>query len=305
MKTNVAIIIGFFVLGAFLVGYKVTELMNIPDSAPASQAGSVQEEIKFNPPSLDDVPEGPVGEAIKYGYQLISETDTMLPDYVGNKLSCISCHAGAGLDMNSSPFVGVTTAFPQYRAREGIVFTLEDRINGCMVRSMNGEELPYDSEEMRAMMAYLTYISDGIPVGADLPWRMQNATEHLPIPDLEEGEQLYKQSCLACHGVDGSGTGSSTGPALWGDNSFNDGAGLSRMTKLAGYIMNTMPKGQGGSLTDQEVSNVAAFILSMDRPEWKGHDTDWPNGGRPKDIMNKELREQIQNGTINWEEILN
>jgi thiosulfate dehydrogenase len=51
------------------------------------------------------------------------------------------------------PFVGVFADFPQYRAREGQVRTIEDRINGCMTRSLNGRELPLDGLEMHAIVA--------------------------------------------------------------------------------------------------------------------------------------------------------
>lgn len=307
MRKSVAIIIGFFLLGAFFTGWKITESLNKAEMArtdtPSSALPSTNK-VEFNPPSMDDVPEGALGESIRYGYQLITETDTALPEFVGNKLSCISCHAGGGLDIGGSPFVGLTAVYPEYRPREGKVYTLEDRINGCMVRSMNGKMLPYDSEEMRAMIAYMTYISEDIPVGADLPWRMQNSMDVIPAPDLTNGKELYKMTCIACHAADGSGTGSNTGPALWGENSFNDGAGLGRMTKMAGFIQRTMPKGQGGTLSDQEVADLTAYILSMDRPEWTGHDQDWPNGGRPSDIITQDRREEIRNGTVDWDKIL-
>lgn len=270
------------------------------DTAPSQPTLSAE----YSPPSLDDVPEGPLGEAILYGYQLIHETNTMLPDYVGNELSCSSCHANAGLDLNVSPFVGVAAFYPEYRPREGVVFTLEDRINGCFLRSMNGKPLPHDSPEMRAMIAYMTYISQGVPVGGDVSWRADNNMKNVPIPNLEEGEKLYQQSCASCHGVDGSGIGPNTGPALWGDKSFNDGAGMARLSKMAAYIQNNMPIGQEKTLTDQQAADIAAYILSHDRPEWAGKENDWPKGGRPKDIIDKQKREQIRNGTINWEEIV-
>lgn len=41
--------------------------------------------------------------------------------------------------------------------------TLKERINGCMERSMNGEALPNDSREMEAMIAYLKWLSEGVP----------------------------------------------------------------------------------------------------------------------------------------------
>ena len=269
--------------------------------------------IVHNPPSLDDVPEGPLGDAILRGYELTNDTSNVLRGEAAsvedgeqrvNALSCTSCHAGAGLEENSSSMVGVSAVYPMYIPRSGSIVTLEERINGCMVRSMNGEKFAEDDEDLDTMVAYLTYISEGIPVGADLPWRHQNNMDDVPTPSVEDGEAMYQQSCIACHADGGVGTGSNTGPALWGDDSFNDGAGIARMTKMAGYIQKNMPVGAENTLTDQEASDLAAFILSQDRPEWKNHDKDWPNGGRPTDIMTKELRDQVKDGTIDWDEVL-
>lgn len=271
---------------------------------PKEEAATKADWLNYQPPSLDDVPEGPLGEAILYGYNLINESHIYLDEYVGNQLSCSSCHAQAGLDQHSSSFVGVAAVYPQYRPREGIVFTLEDRINGCMLRSMNGKEIPHDSPEMRAMVAYLTYISQGIPIGADIPWRELNNMDDVPIPNIDHGRELYAQSCASCHAIDGSGTGANTGPALWGDNSFNDGAGLTRMSKMTAYIKRNMPIGQEGTLTDQEAADLAAYILSNDRPLWPRKDEDFPYGGRPTDFIDQERRDQIRNGTIDWEEVL-
>lgn len=278
-----------------------------------TEEGGSGDAIAHNPPSLEDVPEGPLGEAILRGYELTNDTSNVLRaeaasvedgERVVNALSCTSCHAGAGLEENSSSMVGVSAVYPMYIPRSGEVVTLEERINGCMVRSMNGEKFAEDDEDLDAMVAYLTYISEGIPVGADLPWRHQNSLDDLPTPNVDDGEELFQQSCIACHAGDGSGTGSNTGPALWGDDSFNDGAGLARMTKMAGYVQNNMPVGAENSLTDQEAADLAAFILSQDRPEWKNHDKDWPNGGRPTDIMTKERRDAVKDGTIDWDEVI-
>src|SRR5262249_5254067 len=48
------------------------------------------------------------------------------------------------------------------------VTTLEERINGCMQRSMNGRPLPLGSSEMKAFIAYMRWLSTGIPTGASL-----------------------------------------------------------------------------------------------------------------------------------------
>ncbi len=289
-------------------GSEPDEMATNKDDPPEQASG-----IAHAPPSLDDVPDGPLGKAILRGYELTNNTSEVLRAEAStvedgeqrvNQLSCTSCHAGAGMDENSSSMVGVSAVYPMYIPRSGEIVTLEERINGCMVRSMDGEMFAEDDEDLDAMVAYLTYISEGIPVGADLPWRHRNTLDDLPTPSVDDGEALYNQSCIACHAGDGSGTGSNTGPALWGDGSFNDGAGIARMSKMAGYIQNNMPVGAENTLTDQEASDLAAFILSRDRPEWEHHDTDWPNGDGPSDIMTKERREQVQDGTIDWDEVL-
>lgn len=64
----------------------------------------------------------PLSESIKYGYNLFNETHVYFDEYVGNQLSCTSCHGNAGYDESSS-MVGVVTQFPQYR-QEKIKFSL-------------------------------------------------------------------------------------------------------------------------------------------------------------------------------------
>ncbi|MGM8213123.1 c-type cytochrome [Virgibacillus sp. W0430] len=292
----------------FVVLLTACTVDNEPNEETKDDKGATDKpvELAYNPPSMDDLdPDDPMTPYIKYGEEIFNETNVVLPDNVGNELSCQSCHADGGLSQSSS-MVGVTSQFPQYRPREGVVFTLEDRINGCMVRSMNGEMIAHDSEEMRALMSYLTYISKGIEQGAEIPWRMLNTMNEIPEPSVDRGEELYaEKNCLACHATDGAGTGANTGPALWGDNSFNDGAGMSRMTKMAGYIKNNMPIGAEYELTDQEASDLAAFILSRERPEWEGHETDFPGIKKPTDIIDKERREAIRAGTFDWTEIEN
>lgn len=259
--------------------------------------------VVFSPPSMDDVPDSKMKEDIFFGYNLVNETHVYAEEYVGNSLSCTSCHAGAGLTEVAS-LVGVMADYPKYIARSGDIVTIEERINGCMVRSMNGNKFESNSDELEAMVAYFKYISEGVTIGQERPWATSADMKEIPTPSVEDGEQIYQQSCIACHAGDGSGIGANIGPALWGDNSFNDGAGLARISKMAGYIQAYMPVGAAGTLSDQEATDLAAFILSQERPEWGKHDTDWPNGGKPSDIMTKERRDQIQNGTIDWDEVL-
>ena len=51
--------------------------------------------------------------------------------------------------------MGVSQMYPQYRGREDQVQSLEQRINGCFERSLNGKAIAVDSREMKAMVAYI------------------------------------------------------------------------------------------------------------------------------------------------------
>ena len=105
--------------------------------------------------------------------------------FAGNNLSCSSCHANGGSVQNQSGFVGICARFPQYNARGDKVITLADRINGCNARgdkvitladringcferSMNGKRMPSDTPEMKAMLTYMQWLSQGVPVGAKI-----------------------------------------------------------------------------------------------------------------------------------------
>jgi thiosulfate dehydrogenase len=105
---------------------------------------------------------------IQYGYELITNTDQLIGmavddesmRYTGNVLRCSSCHLQGGTQSYGIALVGVTTRFPQFRGRENKEGTLSERINGCMTRSMNGKPLPEDGKEMKAMLAYISWLDD-------------------------------------------------------------------------------------------------------------------------------------------------
>ena len=127
-------------------------------------------------PSIDSVGNDELGKLIKYGYALTKDTADLIGPtvadpmqrYSGNNLTCASCHLQMGTQPYAMPLVGVWGQFPQYRRREGRVGTLEDRINGCLERSMNGRALPLASQEMKAYLAFIKWLSTGIPDGAKL-----------------------------------------------------------------------------------------------------------------------------------------
>ena len=134
-----------------------------------------------------------------------------------------------------------------------------------MQRSENGKVLPFDSKEMTAMATYLQWISKDIPVYAEVPWLGVGTMQNYKEGDQEVGKTVYTSKCAACHGPDGQGT--PAGPPVWGDKSYNDGAGMSKPQTLANFALLNMPRGNP-TLTQEEAENVAAFVDSQPRPHF-------------------------------------
>ncbi len=242
-----------------------------PDSAPPAVAPL--------PDSL--MPAGPLGESIRRGRALLAHTRDSLPAHVGNRLRCFSCHMLEGTKPGFLTLIGVYSRFPQYRSRNALVNLIEDRVNDCFERSMNGKGLPRDGREMRDIVAYFAWLSRGVPPPGDLPG------VGLPRLSVQEGDTargraVFASTCTRCHGDDGLGT--LIAPPLWGDSSFNIGAGMARLRTAAAFIRFNMPNDGAVVLTDQQAMDVAAYVVSRPRPDFPGKLQDWPYGDAPPDV---------------------
>ncbi len=240
------------------------------------------------PPSPErPLPEGPRGVAVQEGRRIVSDTARALPDSVGNGLVCTNCHLKGGTASRASPWTGIWGVFPEYRARNGKLITLEERINDCMERSMNGRPLAYDSEAMVAILAYIQWLSEGTATGTSPPGRGFGTIDEKLIPRPERGPVVYAEHCASCHQAQGEGLQGSDGryavPPLWGPRSFNVGAGMARTYTAAAFILHNMPLGQPDSLSAQDAVDVAQFITHGSRPAFPRAKEDWPHGGRPVD----------------------
>src|SRR5262249_2449501 len=174
--------------------------------------------------------------------------------------------------------------FPEYRTRNGQVNALQDRINDCFERSMNGKPLPYDSDEMRGILAYIWWLSRDVRTGVAVKGRGFARVSRSRPADPQRGES-YAQKCAACHSADGQGRRGPNGeylfPALWGPESFNIGAGMARLSNAAGFVKTNMPIGQGRTLTDADAVDVAAYFIRQPRPDFPAKMRDWPKGASP------------------------
>jgi len=241
-----------------------------------------------------------LSEEIKRGFRLFTDTPAEAPRLAPGGMSCTNCHMNAGQREKSMPLVAVPGMFPEYNRRSGRLFSLGDRITDCFLRSENAtssdltpEELPTPtSPEVLAISAYLTWLSQGSPMGTQPTWRGQNtipAAQLLPVDklDLAKGEVIYADRCVTCHGEDGQGVqiGDKTAGPLWGPRSWNDGAGAARVYTLAGMIRYSMPYLDPGNITDEDAQHVAAFINSKPRPAFPWKDRDYRVEKLPPDAV--------------------
>lgn len=211
------------------------------------------------------LPPGPLTDSIRLGLKIFQHTPESAPAYVGNKLSCSDCHLQNGTAPYSSPMVGIPGMFPAYNKRANRVVTLEERTQECFVRSENGSlMIPADSPEMTALIAYMQWISRGVPAGKNPPGR---GLVKLPAlaADPTRGEDIYVKQCASCHGAEGAGI-AGLFPPVWGKDSFNTGAGMDQPAKMAAFVKQNMPQNSPGSLTAQQAYDVSAYIDSKPHP---------------------------------------
>lgn len=239
----------------------------------------------------------PNADEIFYGKELLNATKRLLPDNVGAMMNCNSCHIDEGKSQFGAPYLTTIPQYPKVMPRAGKLVTIEGRINGCFQRSMNGKPLDPESKEMKAMVAYMTWLSQTQPEGAKVKLVNSGPVDESLIPNVDNGQIIYAERCASCHGNDGEGLKDKRGniifPPLWGDESFNIGAGMARTYKAAQFVKYNMPMGvstqgdwgQGsqGTLTDQEAVDVSEYFTHMPRPDFPGKVNDWPNGKKPKD----------------------
>ncbi len=242
----------------------------VPASRPATVAKPSQ--ATFHPPAESAIPAGPLGDVIRQGRDIFTDTPGHAKAYVGNGLSCSNCHLDAGRQANSAPLWGAYGVYPQYRKKNGKVNTFGERLQGCFRFSMNGKAPPLDSAEMVALETYAWWMATGAPVGGKLPGAGYPKDSFKPPqpPDYARGEAIFKQSCALCHGNDGHGqqvAGRNVFPPLWGPQSFNWGAGMHQLDNAAAFIKANMPFSRGNTLSDQDAWDVAMFMDAHERPQ--------------------------------------
>lgn len=243
----------------------------------------------WQPPDSLSIPKSSEGNLISYGRELVAHTSVYLGPNgkvkaLSNGMNCQNCHLKAGTKPFGNNYGAVASTYPRFRARSGTVESVEKRVNDCIQRSLNGQALDTSSLEMRAFVSYIKWVGKDVTKSESL--------KGLGLPDIplleraadpEKGKLVYVTHCQKCHGKNLEGVRAENGvvwkyPPLSGDNSYNVGAGLYRLSRFAAFVKANMPDGTSFDkpiLTDEEAWDVAAYVNSLPRP-LKDLANDWP-----------------------------
>jgi len=244
----------------------------------------------WKPADINSITDTLLKKEVEYGKELIAHT----AKYLGpngsvkkttNGMNCNNCHLDAGTKPWGNNYGSVNSMYPKMRARSGQIEDLNKRINDCLQRSLNGQPLEKEEKEMKAMMAYINYIGSNMPKGKEAKAAGIYNLEYMDrAADPVKGKTLYAAKCASCHQANGQGVLTAdkteyTYPPLWGDHSYNQGAGLYRISRFAGYIKYNMPLGanyESPQLSDEEAWDIAAYVETQPRPT-KDFSKDWPD----------------------------
>ncbi|MCK6612385.1 MAG: c-type cytochrome [Bacteroidia bacterium] len=291
----------FMLLSLLVAGIYITVNDTIPQNTPI-QSTQVNQKPEnkddfWTPPTEAQLAEESNAEQIKYGRELIQHTSIYLGPKgkvakITNGMNCQNCHLDAGTKVWGNNYAAVASTYPKFRERSGATETMAKRVNDCMERSLNGKALDTNGTEMKAILSYINWLGTKVKKGDKPKGSGIYELAFLDRPaNPEKGKALYAEKCQSCHQPNGTGLLNETGnefvyPPLWGKQSYNQGAGLFRLSRFAGFIKTNMPLGASHKITilsDEEAWDIAAFVNSQPRPS-KDLSKDWPNiAGKPID----------------------
>lgn len=280
-------IIALLVVGLENFSQKDYQESNRSDS---SQTQSVQKESLWQPPLPETISDAVMREMIVYGKDLIAHTAKYLgPKGIVSKttngMNCQNCHLEAGTKPWGNNYGSVASSYPKFRARSGSMEDIYKRVADCFERSLNGKAPDTNSREMQAIKMYIEFLGSNVKKGERAHGSGLKDFPMLDRPaDPDRGKIVYVQKCQSCHQADGQGILKPDGseylyPPLWGENSYNDAAGLYRNTNFAKYVKFNMLLGASYAtplISDEEAWDVAAYINSQPRPH-KDFPGDWPD----------------------------
>lgn len=287
---TLSVLFGVLMLVVVVVIIRGPEKVFVGTKPPRPVSPDVVRDIYWKAADPAAIKDSALKRQVEYGRELIAHTSRYFGPAgsvaaASNGLNCQNCHLDAGTRVFGNNYGSVASQYPKFRARSGSVENIYKRVNDCFERSLNGKPLDTAGREMQAIVAYIRYIGSNVEKGKAAPG---SGLKLLAFPDRAadpvRGKEVYTAQCQSCHMADGGGVFTPDGkeyafPPLWGEHSFNDGAGLNRISNFARYVKYNMPQGtthENPALSDDDAWDVAAYVLAQKRPHLPVP-RDWPD----------------------------
>lgn len=150
-----------------------------------------------------------------------------------------------------------------------ITTTVARGIEGTVMPAW-GEQFggPLSEQDINDIASYILAVFEGTEPIEPLPEYQPPEIE--PLPDIEgdpsAGAVVYQQNCRPCHGESGEGrfgkplatSWAGTRPDLFIRNVVSEG--------ISGTLMPAWAQANGGPLTEDEIADVAAYVLTLSGP---------------------------------------
>jgi mono/diheme cytochrome c family protein len=195
--------------------------------------------------------QGPTQEQLEMGARLYAE-------------NCAVCHGP-----NGEGRVGVTLAkdWPSIRPDLLVKSVIEAGVPGSPMPAWSQKNGgPLSDAEIDALMLYiLSWETGGVPSLSPTP-TFTPRPPITPVPEVEgdpnQGAVLYAENCAVCHGANGEGRVGAELDKVW--PSIRPDLRIKTVIEngVSGSPMPAWSQKNGGPLTEQDINDVVAFVLS-------------------------------------------
>jgi mono/diheme cytochrome c family protein len=179
--------------------------------------------------------------------------------------NCAVCHGDRGQGR-----VGATLAkdFPGIRVDALLKETISNGVQGSVMpawaKSKGG---PLADAEIDDIVAYIRSFGNVAPTAPAVPSVTKAAVPSpvatFPPGDAKRGAQIYNDNCAVCHGPNGEGRVGATLSKDWSGINVVTLLDTTISRGVAGSKMPAWAQSNGGPLDNQQIADVAAYVLTL------------------------------------------
>ena len=189
----------------------------------------------------------------------------------GGKLYAENCAVCHGADGQGRVGATLSKDWPSIRPDLRVRTVIENGVQGSPMPAWSlAKGGPLDNEEIDSLVCYiLSWQSGSAPVIFPTPTAMQRPVITPPpgvSGDPNAGAITFDQNCAMCHGLNGEGRAGATLAKDWPSIRPDLAIKATIERGIQGSAMPAWGQANGGPLSDEEINNLVAYILTWSTP---------------------------------------